>query len=172
MADAGFEYPWQYNFPPFFTIQPNLETRAAQLDAWKSLVLSYCQHHKISILDIKQALNTPLFANKELNRQLNSEGLSIILKYIEESGNLEWINSDKTMCYIYWKRPSEWANNLYKWACDKSLQNSVCTFYEILSDGEFAGLEEAVLRKAILILQDNGKAALIDFDGSEGVKFC
>jgi hypothetical protein len=37
------EWPWQYSFPPFFTLQPHAPTREKQLEAWKHLVLSYCQ---------------------------------------------------------------------------------------------------------------------------------
>ena len=35
----------------------------------------------------------------------------------------------------------------------------------------FFGLDESVLKKALLVLQDEGKAVLINFEGSEGVKF-
>lgn len=61
------DWPWQYSFPPFFTIQvsihvliltytshnpwqwrswplqPHSATRAKQLEAWRHLVLNYCQ---------------------------------------------------------------------------------------------------------------------------------
>lgn len=30
-----------------FTLQPNLDTRRAQLDKWSSLVLAYCRHYRI-----------------------------------------------------------------------------------------------------------------------------
>ena len=55
-----FQWPWQYSFPPFFSIQPNLDTRGKQIDAWKNLVLSYYKHfilqkHKVvPYLIIKQ----------------------------------------------------------------------------------------------------------------------
>ena len=64
--DTGMDWPWQYSFPPFFTIQvsnhvlinfilshipddrssllqPHSATRAKQLEAWRHLVLNYCQ---------------------------------------------------------------------------------------------------------------------------------
>ena len=61
------DWPWQYSFPPFFTIQvsgpglviysllnkstddnnfltqPHSATKAKQLEAWRHLVLNYCQ---------------------------------------------------------------------------------------------------------------------------------
>ena len=61
----GMDWPWQYSFPPFFTIQvsgpghnslpnkstadndflsqPHSATKAKQLEAWRHLVLNYCQ---------------------------------------------------------------------------------------------------------------------------------
>ena len=37
------DWPWQYSFPPFFTLQPHAPTREKQIQAWKYLVISYCQ---------------------------------------------------------------------------------------------------------------------------------
>jgi len=34
---SHFEWPWQYNFPPFFTLQNHQETREKQIDQWISL---------------------------------------------------------------------------------------------------------------------------------------
>ena len=36
------EWPWQYSFPPFFTLQPHKDTRDKQIEAWRHLVLNYC----------------------------------------------------------------------------------------------------------------------------------
>ena len=44
------EWPWQYSFPPFFTLQPHAPTREKQLEEWKHLVLSYCQASFLEIL--------------------------------------------------------------------------------------------------------------------------
>ncbi|RWS26134.1 vacuolar protein-sorting-associated protein 25-like protein [Leptotrombidium deliense] len=150
----GFEYPWQYSFPPFFTLQPNLETRKVQLEGWKSLILSYCQHNRIYSLEVQQYLNEPLFNNREINRQLNYDTLVTILDYLREKGNIEWTDKRKVKCFVYWKTPEEWANVIYQWVQKKSLTNTVCTFYEILSGDdtskeEFHGLNEDVFRKAI-----------------------
>ncbi|CAK7272430.1 hypothetical protein SEPCBS119000_005121 [Sporothrix epigloea] len=44
---SSFEFPQYYNYPPMFTLQPNLNTRRAQLDKWTSLVLAYCRFYRI-----------------------------------------------------------------------------------------------------------------------------
>ncbi|KAI1288325.1 Vacuolar protein-sorting-associated protein 25 [Halotydeus destructor] len=171
-----FTFPWEYNFPPFFTLQPNQDTRKAQLDAWRSLVLNYSKHHKVYSMDIKAALNHPLFKNTAINRQLTKEGLSIVLEYLREQGNLDWLDKERTHFLVYWKSPVQWAQLLYAHAVDSGLTNSVCTFYELTQGDdaagkEFEGLDDQVLIKALQYLEKQGKAVLISHDGSEGVKF-
>ncbi|ERT01124.1 ESCRT-II complex subunit VPS25 [Sporothrix schenckii 1099-18] len=46
-SSSAFKFPHYYNYPPMFTLQPNLDTRRAQLDKWSSLVLAYCRHYRI-----------------------------------------------------------------------------------------------------------------------------
>ncbi len=66
---AGFQWPWQYHFPPFFTVQPNSDTRAKQVDAWCQLVLGYHRATKAYILDVSEAQSS-LFCNEKINRIL------------------------------------------------------------------------------------------------------
>lgn len=47
-----FEFPKIYNFPPFFTEQPNLNTFQSQLEQWKDIIINYCKFNKISALSI------------------------------------------------------------------------------------------------------------------------
>ena len=63
-----FQWPWQYEFPPFFTLQTNLDTRSKQLEAWCDLVLAYYRHIKGFTMDINEAQTSPLFNNTKINR--------------------------------------------------------------------------------------------------------
>ena len=117
------DWPWQYSFPPFFTIQvsihvliltytshnpwqwrswplqPHSATRAKQLEAWRHLVLNYCQvdnpticnwwkvgtHcvlkvHTISVLDLADAGDLPLFHNASISRRLPAEAILTVLE--------------------------------------------------------------------------------------------
>ena len=87
---AKIEWPWQYNFPPFFTLQPNADTRRKQIDAWCQLVLSYHQAKKIYLLDVQESVNSDLFNNKSINRQLHMDFVMTILRELQKRGNLEW----------------------------------------------------------------------------------
>ena len=64
---ASFQWPWQYDFPPFFTVQPNTDTRRKQLDAWCDLVLAYHRSTKTYLLDTNEAQSSPLFNNSKIN---------------------------------------------------------------------------------------------------------
>ncbi|CAG0893170.1 unnamed protein product [Darwinula stevensoni] len=168
-----FDWPWQYTFPPFFTIQPNAATREKQLDAWRHLVLDYCRHQKIYLLDVNEALSSPLFQNRELNRKLGFEGVSVVLDGLQKTGNIEWIDKQKRRCYVYWKTPEEWGKLIYKWVQDKGLTNSVCTLFELAQGDdtageEFHGLHNDVLIKALKTLEARRQAEII---AEEGVKF-
>jgi len=85
MSGDTFEWPWQYNFPPFFTIQPNLDTRAKQIDGWRNLLLSYYKHHKLYRLDITEAQSDVLFSNSTINRKLPVEGILLVLSSLEKN---------------------------------------------------------------------------------------
>ncbi|GFR90554.1 vacuolar protein-sorting-associated protein 25-like [Elysia marginata] len=155
---ADFDWPWQYKFPPFFTIQPNIETRKKQLEAWCSLVLEYQRHTKQYALDVTEAQSSELFYNKQLNR------------------NLTWKDKSRRSCTLIWRTYAEWGKIIYNWIVSKSMTNTVCTLYELTSgedsEGqEFHGLDKDVLIQALKTLESERKAELIDFDGSEGVKF-
>uniref|UniRef100_V5HPT3 Vacuolar protein-sorting-associated protein 25 n=1 Tax=Ixodes ricinus TaxID=34613 RepID=V5HPT3_IXORI len=173
---SEFEWPWQYNFPPFFTLQPTLATKEKQLEAWSSLILNYHRAHRTYVLDVTEALSSPLFHNKTISRKLSAEALRDILNAMSERGTVAWADKQRSRCYVFWRSPEEWGKLVYEWADASGHLNSVCTFYELVqgddtTDTEFAGLDVDVLRLALQALEKQGKAELITYDGSEGVKF-
>src|SRR5256885_13006929 len=108
-----FDWPWEYNFPPFFTIQPNEDTRNKQLDAWKSLLVGYCTFHRIYQLDVADCSTHPLFYNKDLGRGLSRESFFAILNHLQSQGVVEWTDVNKTRFLIHWKSISHWAKSIY-----------------------------------------------------------
>jgi len=173
---TGYNWPWQYSFPPFFTLQPNSDTRKKQLEAWKSLILNYHKTNKIYTLDVTESQEGELFNNTQINRKLPIDAIYTILDELQQRGNIEWLDKGKKRCYIYWRTPEEWGQQIYKWAVNNGMTNSVCTFYEITqgddtSEEEFHGLDEGVLTRALKALEGEKKAEIMDFDGSSGVKF-
>ncbi|XP_054257977.1 vacuolar protein-sorting-associated protein 25 [Macrosteles quadrilineatus] len=167
------EWPWQYSFPPFFTIQPNEETRKKQLDAWKSLVLEYHRSEKLYVLDLREAETSPLFNNASISRKLSTEGILIVLEALQRGGRADPLNKERTRWHIYWHSLAEWGSIIYSWIQESGQLNSVCTLYEIAHtpDQEFTNIDSDVLIKIIKVLEKQNKAELIMFDGNSGVKF-
>jgi len=173
---ASVELPWQYNFPPFFTIQPNIETRKKQIEAWCQLVLSVVKRDKTYTLDVNEAQET-IFANKSIDRKLPVDGVVTVLEELSKKGHLEWKDPrTRKECLIMWRTPEEWGKQIYKYIIENSMTNTVCTLFELSSGDdsegqEFHGLEDWLLKRALKTLEAEGKAEMIAFDGNEGVKF-
>ena len=70
------------------SLQPNLETRKKQIDAWCSLVLSYHRHHRVYKLDVVEAQNSALFHNKAIARKLTPDAIYVILDELRKRGKL------------------------------------------------------------------------------------
>lgn len=176
MGDENFEWPWQYNFPPFFTLQPNIATRQKQFEAWRNLVLDYHKFHKQYVLDITESQTSPLFCNKSIQRKLSLDVIYMILDELSKLGNVEWQDGQRQRCYVFWRTPEEWGQMIYKWVSDSGMTNTVCTLFELTNgddtvNEEFFGLDSGVLKKALQTLEKEGRSELMDFDGNEGVKF-
>lgn len=171
---AAVEWPWQYSFPPFFTIQLHNETRMKQIAAWRTLVLDYHRIRKQYLLDIREAQRAPVFNNTAIDRKLPLEGIVMILEDLAKTGNAEPLDKQKHRWHIYWHTLEEWADMVYSWVQSCGMVNTVCTLYEITegentADEEFHGLDTEVLIKVLRTLEASKKAEL--FDDNQGVKF-
>lgn len=173
----SFNFPREYNFPPFFTIQPNLEIQRVQLESWRSLILDFCQHEGIHKLCLRDWLNKPPFSNETINRRLDIGTLKTIIDSLVAKRFAEWVDGkNKETCLIYARPPDQWAQIIYDYVKEKALQNTIVTFYEMLEDDstkkyEFHQLDELIFLKALRILEKSGKCSVIEMNGSKGVKF-
>lgn len=168
-----FEWPWQFNFPPFFTVQPNLATRKKQLDAWTSLICDYCRHHKMLTLNVQDAQTMELFHNKSISRKLNAEAVTTIAEYMIEEGKAVWLVAQKVLI-VLWRSVEEWAKIIYDFAVNSGMTNSVCTLFELVhgddtTQEEFYGIDVEVLKVFLKSLEEQGRAEMIG--DNEGVKF-
>ena len=165
----GMDWPWQYSFPPFFTIQVsglghlfppkqincwqrlpltapqcNQSKTAGGLETSGSQLLSggICckftrdenkdfQVHTISVLDLADAGDLPLFHNASISRRLPAEAILTVLEdlaqqwvdinlrdlsiFLTHSGNLEWTDKSKRRGHIFWKSPAQLGQEIYKW---------------------------------------------------------
>lgn len=176
----GFQYSPRYNYPPFFDLQPNLSTRAAQFLEWSQLILSYCAFHHT----FRFTPSHPLFHNTRINRRLQLDHAKTVLQYVVDQGRAEWIaplnkkdkDGNKEEAWIWWKSPEEWAQCIGDWVQETGQRNTVLTFYELLEGEEtmrteFHGLPVEMAKRAIGVLVKRGKANVFGEGEGLGVKF-
>jgi ESCRT-II complex subunit VPS25 len=179
VAANKFVYPDFWNYPPYFTLQPVPETRQKQLELWRALILSYCQHNRQFIIYLDGNVDFPPFSNPSINRHLSRQARVVVLDHAAHCGSGEWLDSKtKHSFLILWKSIQVWADGLYSLALENGLRNSVVTIDELRSGEytrgtEYDQLPVKFLSRLIKELQDKGKAKF--FRGSrpdeEGVKF-
>ncbi|KAF1313799.1 Vacuolar protein-sorting-associated protein 25, partial [Globisporangium splendens] len=172
-----FAYPEYYDFPPFFTLQPVRATREKQLVLWKQLILEY---HRTHGLPLFQPFSSVLFENVKISRKMAQEGRLAVVEYLIRCGNGSWEDETRTRCRIMWKKPTEWAAEIYDFVCAKqrAMIGNVFTVYELYAGEEtlgssLHGMEPWLLREALKVLESEGKAAIIAGETCEedGVKF-
>lgn len=157
---ASFEFPREYYFPPFFTRQTNLNTHHAQLVKWSTLVLAYCQHHRIFKLPLSPtsttssststtaAAPTPaaedIFFNRKLNRRLALADVREVIDFMRKDGRAEYVGGEGgagaaatggDVVWVYWRTPEEWAALVEGWVDETAQKGTVLTLYE-LTEGE------------------------------------
>jgi len=172
---GDFEYPDFYNFPPFFTIQPVLATKEKQLELWRDLIVRYHTQYKLKTLKIYEC---SLWSNDKIQRSLNREEVQIVVDDLVAHGHGEWIDESHTTLRVLWRKPEELATDIYEWAVQNGNIGSVCTLYELHSGEDvngmsFEGLDEELLRRALTVLENEGKCTIFKGDTSEedGIKF-
>ncbi|KAJ8957964.1 hypothetical protein NQ318_001964 [Aromia moschata] len=158
MTDVEIDWPWQYSFPPFFTLQPHPETRSKQVAAWKSLILTYCQKTKTYLIDVREASQFSLFNNSTINRKLEHNVIISILSELHKTGNAASVDKAKNRWEIYWHTLEEWASMIYEFISSRGMQNTVVTLYELMhgedtQEEEFYGMQQDVLIKALKVLE-------------------
>lgn len=190
-----FEFPREYFFPPFFTRQTNLTTHHAQLVKWSSLILSYCQHHRIFKLSLSPSTSsnnnpasTPssepqpgadeLFCNRRIDRRLSTADIRETVEFMRKDGRAEYVapGGAGDVVWIYWRSPEEWASLVEEWIDETGQKGSVLTLYELTESdatrgAEFHGLDQDLLQKALGILVKRDKAQIFGQEDSQGVKF-
>jgi ESCRT-II complex subunit VPS25 len=148
-------------------------TRAKQLALWRQLILHYHTANKIKVLRIHDC---PLWRNPLIDRYLDPDEIQTVITDFCQSGHGERI--DAASIRILWRKPNELATDIYNWADKNGLIGSVCTIFELHSGEDvqglsFQGVDEDLLRRALKLLEEQGKCAIFKGDTSDedGIKF-
>lgn len=178
-----FNFPTYCSFPPFYTLQPNLTTRARQFALWSKLITSYCAHHHLFRLALS-SLPDDLFSNGAIHRSLNHNDIRAVLDWMarpENGGRAEWVaptarNERSSTCYVYWRTPAEWADVIHAWVEETGQKNAVLTFYELrqgdaVRNKDWRDMDDDLLRKVLNVLVRRGKAQIFGQEETSGIKF-
>ena len=127
---SGYTFPEVYDWPAFFTLQPNTQTRQAQMRRWANLISDWCRFHRTFRLSLTEAVESPLFYNAKMRKRINLQEARVIVDWMampqEDGGGgrrAEWVpasaagGGEKTIAWIWWRRPEEWAKVISDWAC-------------------------------------------------------
>ncbi|MCJ1271085.1 hypothetical protein MMC22_010984 [Lobaria immixta] len=176
-----FIFPRKHTgYPPFFSLQPTLLTRHAQLKTWSRLIRAYCRHERIFKLVLgAAALDSPLFHNATLRKRMSLAHVKEVVQFMasEEGGRrAEWIGADSVACWVFWRRPEEWAEVIAGWVEDTAQKNTVLTLYELVNgemtlSQEFHGMDIELLQRSLNVLVKRGKAQIFGSEDQQGVKF-
>lgn len=182
-SSSTFNFPTYTSFPPFYTLQPNLTTRARQFELWSTLITSYCAYHRIFRLSLS-SLPADLFHNAHIHRSLNPGDIRTVLDHMSKPENgprVDWIPSttkgeQSSACYVYWKTPGEWADALHGWVDETGQKGAVLTIYELregdaVRTKDWRDMDEGMLRKVLNVLVKRGKAQIFGQEENAGVKF-
>ncbi|GLJ14484.1 hypothetical protein SUGI_0234150 [Cryptomeria japonica] len=173
---GDFKLPYFFNYPPYFTLQPVKDTQEKQVQLWKELILNYCKHHKIFIINLEEEFS--LFSNTAIDRKLSHEAKAVFLQALVSEGRAEWLDKGRKKCLILWRRIQDWAEYILQFVRENGLEDNVMTLEEIRSGVESRGtdladIDHIVLHRALKLLEQRGKAVM--FKGTstddEGVKF-
>lgn len=174
MEDFG--WPYFFNYPPYFTLQPVKDTRDKQILLWKELILKYCRHYKVFIIQLEEDI--PLFVNTIIDRKLSYEARELFLGGLVAEGRAEWLDKGHRKCLIHWRKVQEWAEIILQFLREHGMEDSVMTIEEIRSGDdtrgtELAGIDKIVLIRTLKLLEQRGKAAIFKgtSEDDEGVKF-
>jgi len=145
------------------------------MEQWRNLILNYHTTFKLKRLKVHDCM---LFKNEKINRALNSEGILAVVNDFVESGYGEWEDETHTRCRIFWRKPEQLSSDIYDWAEANGYIGNICTVYELHSGEDvngmsFQGADEELLRKALSILEEQGKCTIFNGESSseDGIKF-
>ncbi|KAJ1667149.1 Vacuolar protein-sorting-associated protein 25 [Coemansia sp. RSA 1646] len=134
----------------------------------------------LSGMTLAEVVTDPLFNNKKIHRSLRVDMLREIVEELVKQGNACWTGPKNTndACLVFWRKPEAWASIIHQWVSDAGMLNTVLTLFELANgedtvDQEFHNIDPVTLRRALDVLQVQGKAQLFvgTSDDDIGVKF-
>lgn len=173
-----FEYPDYYDYPPFWTLQTNGQTRETQLKLWSNFICAFTKYYKRTEIDLISTLETPLFNNAKLGRKVSQQMAEEIIDSMVKAENAKWLESTKTRVRIIWRTPAQIGQLVHEYLHDIGSLNTVMTYEELVNgedttDQGFYGLSMDEFHDAMVYMERQGKCKIMAGKtlSENGVKF-
>ena len=115
-------------------------------------MLSYARHHRLFKLSLSDALTWDLFHEPHIGRRLTLNDAREVMEFMrtKEGARTEWVDGKSgkgkaDLCWVWWRRPEEWAEMLEKWVDDTAQRGGVLTLYEICEGEGSRGTGESFM---------------------------
>lgn len=110
------------DFPPFYTLQPNLETRKKQTDAWIAYCLTWAKKHNqfelaLPVINQDTNMENSPFVNTKINRKLSSDAFSWIVGEAVRSGRGDALGGDFLSDDMTERKRAKCADEPLTWRC-------------------------------------------------------
>ena len=160
---------------------------------WRDFIIDWHKSRKASTLSLNE---WEPFENKKINRtcetppfvharpltnthtgKLNLTGRQAVVDFLVSQGLAEWEDPKvKLRAMIFFKSLDDWAAKIYDYASENLMIGDIFTLYELRCGEDQEGapfyeMDEATFRRAVKVLQDDGRATLFQQGGEEGIKF-
>ena len=159
------------SWPPFYTLQPNLDTQSQQLALWSQAVLEFSKSNRVFIATFETF--SPIFRNQDLNRFLTEEFQEKIFLFMKKQ---KLITNEGLSMLVFWQKPETWAENIYQWAVNSGRIGSVETVEGLVSgdettNEEFYGMPVNFALNVLKTLEKTRKAEVFQVGEGFAVKF-
>ena len=159
------------SWPPFYTLQPNLDTQAQQLNLWAQVLLEFAKKNKIYVGTVENF--SRITRNTEINRSLSEEFKENLLNYMKKQ---KFVHAEGKSLLFFWQKPETWAESIHKWAVDSGRVGSVETVEGLVSGDEtnseeFYGMPVNYAIYVLKTLEKSRKAEMFQVGEAYAVKF-
>ena len=93
MKKVAFAFPEHYNWPCFFTLQVNNDTRDKQLKLWQELVCNYSEANKTHSWGITELYSSEVCVNKVINRRIAKKDFDAVVEFLIKTGTNNSLHS-------------------------------------------------------------------------------
>lgn len=151
------------DYPPLYTLQPNLDVRGRQLAMWRKILVESKQY----MFDV----SSKIFTNSSIDRKLNSIFFAELADYLIKEKSAIW-QTENTRFLFLPVTLETYADSLGQWAVKHGAANSVETVFHIQQTAqgfEFEGVPDELLIAAARLLETRGKCKVLK--EGQGIRF-